>query len=64
MVVPVSPALTVRVNDFVAVCCGAEESATDTVKLNGPVCVVVPESEPLDCRLKPVGRVPETTDQL
>jgi len=29
--------LTVSVNNFVAVCCGAEESATDTVKLNGPV---------------------------
>ena len=50
---------TVSVRDWLAVLLGEEESATWTVMLNCPVCVVVPESNPLLCRVMPVGSVPE-----
>lgn len=56
--------LTVSVNDRVAVCCGDEESFTGTVKVNAPVCVVVPERIPPELRLNPLGSEPEDTVQL
>ena len=37
---------------------------TCMVKLNCPVCVVVPESDPADCTAIPVGNEPEASDQL
>lgn len=56
---PPVEALTDRVKDFVAVCFGEEESEACTVKLNCPVCVVVPETVPADCTVIPDGSVPE-----
>jgi|HubBroStandDraft_4_1064222.scaffolds.fasta_scaffold579560_3 hypothetical protein len=52
-------ASTVRVNDFDEVCLGEEESVTLTVKVNEPVFEVVPEIDPADCRVIPLGREPE-----
>jgi hypothetical protein len=48
-----------RVKDFVAVLLGEEESTTWAVKVNCPVCEVVPESKPLLAKVMPVGRVPD-----
>jgi hypothetical protein len=56
--------LTVSVKDCEAVSCGEEESDAFTVKVNCPACVVVPESDPLDCNVIPVGSVPEVSVQL
>lgn len=55
---------TVRANDWVAVFFGEDESATWTVKLNCPVCDVVPESMPLLCRVMLVGNVPDESDHV
>jgi hypothetical protein len=51
--------LTVKVKAFVAVLLGEVESTTWAVKVNCPVCVVVPESKPLPAKVMPVGRVPD-----
>jgi hypothetical protein len=56
--------LTVRVRDWVAVCWGEDESVTCTVKANCPVWVVVPESDPAEFTVTPVGSVPEARLQL
>lgn len=50
---------TVRVNAFEEVSCGEEESPTSTVMLKEPVCEVVPEIDPADCTVMPVGNEPE-----
>ena len=50
---------TVSVNALVALCGGEDESLASIVMLNCPVCEVVPDSKPLLCKLKLVGRVPE-----
>jgi CxxC motif-containing protein len=58
-----SDALTVRLNDFVAV--NELTSVTRTVKLLVPVPVGVPEIAPvLDPSPTPAGKVPETMDQV
>src|SRR5450755_2713333 len=65
MVPPLTVALlTVSARDCVALCCGEEESATCAVKVNCPVCVVVPESVPLACSVTPLGSCPDATDQV
>jgi hypothetical protein len=56
-------ALTVRLNDFVAV--NELASVTRTVKLLAPVPVGVPEIAPvLDPSPSPPGKAPETIDQV
>lgn len=52
-------AMTVRVKDFDEVCLGEEESVALTVILNEPVFEVVPEIDPDDCKVIPVGREPD-----
>ncbi len=46
------------------VCEGLEESVTVAVKLTFALVVGVPESEPLEARVNPAGRVPPVTDQV
>jgi hypothetical protein len=54
-----------RVRDLLAVCCGDEESATCTVKLEVPalvaVPVIAPELEPSD---SPAGKEPELMEKV
>jgi hypothetical protein len=57
-------AITVRVKDLDEVCFGEEESETCTVILNWPLCEVVPESNPDDCKVIPVGSEPEVIVQV
>lgn len=52
-------ATTVRVNGCVDVCFGEAESMTSTVILNWPVCEVVPETDPADWTVIPLGSEPE-----
>ena len=58
MALPVPELFTIKVSGWLAVCCGEEESATCTLKLNCPVWVVVPDIDPEVCNVIPVGRVP------
>jgi hypothetical protein len=51
--------ITVSVKDLDEVCLGEEESVTSTVILNVPVCEVVPEIDPADCTVIPVGSEPD-----
>jgi hypothetical protein len=60
----IGAAATVIWSERIAVCFGEEESAAWTVKINVPVCEVVPENKPLLCRLMPEGRDPEVTDHV
>ena len=55
---------TVRVKDLDEVSFGDEESVTLTVAVNSPVCEVVPESDPDDCKVIPVGSDPEESDHV
>jgi hypothetical protein len=55
---------TVRVKDLDAVSFDEEESVTSTVILNWPVCEVVPESDPADFTVNPVGSEPEESVQV
>ena len=55
---------TVRVKDWNEVCLGEEESLTSTVILNWPVCDGVPEIDPADCTMIPLGSEPEESVQV
>ncbi len=55
---------TVRVNGLDELCLDDEESVTSTVILNEPVCEVVPEIDPADCNVIPVGSGPEDRVQM
>ena len=46
------------------VCAGLLLSVTLTVKVEVPLWVGVPEITPVDDKLRPAGRVPETMDQV
>jgi hypothetical protein len=59
-----TPAMTVRVRDFDDVSFGEEESLTSMVAVNDPVCEVVPEIDPADCTVIPVGSEPEESVQV
>jgi hypothetical protein len=61
--VTATAAVTVRVKDLDEVCFGDEESVTSTVIAKEPLCEVVPEIDPADCIVIPVGREPEESDQ-
>jgi hypothetical protein len=57
--------VTLRVNDFVAVCAvGVVESITLAVNENEPDAVGVPEIVPAAERVKPAGNAPELMLQL
>jgi hypothetical protein len=57
-------AMTVRVRDFDEVSFGDEESVTSMVAVNEPVCEVVPETDPADCTVIPLGSEPEESDHV
>lgn len=59
VMVMATAATTVRVRDLDDVSFGDEESVTRTVKVNEPLCDVVPEIDPDDCTVIPVGSEPE-----
>ena len=63
MTVTATGAITVRVRDLNDVCLGEEESVTSTVKLNVPFCEAVPEIDPADCTVIPLGSEPEESVQ-
>jgi hypothetical protein len=46
------------------VCAGLEESVTVAVKLTVPLVVGVPETVPLDARVRVLGRLPPVMDQV
>jgi|SRR3954447_9049119 hypothetical protein len=56
--------LTVSVSDLVASCCGDDASLACTETLNCPVCVVVPEMDPLLNSVSPDGSIPLEMDHL
>jgi hypothetical protein len=51
-------------SDVLAVCAGELESATETVKLELPFAVGVPEITPLLDIVSPAGRLPEASDHV
>jgi hypothetical protein len=55
---------TVIDSDVLAVCAGELESATETVKLELPFAVGVPEITPLLDIVSPAGRLPEASDHV
>jgi hypothetical protein len=58
-------AAIVILSDFVAVCAGEDESFTCIVKEDVPLCVGVPLICPdVELRVRPVGSVPDVTDQV
>jgi hypothetical protein len=58
-------ALTTIDNCSVAVIAGADESATEIVKVDVPVAVGVPEITPVAAfRVRPAGRVPAEIDHV
>jgi hypothetical protein len=61
----VTAVVTVRVNDFVAVCAvGVVESVTLAVKLKEPEAVGVPEMVPAEESVRPAGKAPELMLQM
>jgi len=52
------------VRDFDEVSFGDEESVTSMVAVKEPVCEVVPEIDPADSTVIPLGRDPEESVQV
>jgi hypothetical protein len=50
---------TSKVKVWVVLCAGDEESVTNTVKVNWPSIVVVPESDPAELTWMPDGKFPD-----
>ena len=64
VMVTATAAFTVRVRDFDEVSFGDEESVTSMVAVKEPVCEVVPEIDPADSTVIPLGRDPEESVQV
>ncbi len=53
-----------RTNEADLVCMGLEASVMVAVRLKVPLTAGVPETTPLEPRVRPEGRVPPVTDQV